>query len=273
MACDYSVRNPQLVDSPIATVFAFRGPSLALNGSYVGFAVDDCDYQKLTGVTQVAEVNLAERGGAGPTGFPAQPTGKPYVKVGSLRVGRHGDLIWIACPERAQDVLNLFGKQTPNCVGPRGSRYGHHAGGRNEVGSHPRQRSPDRPEFASPLRHNRELVAQRPAAPCAVEVTAEDVATRLLVPARARPPGSQLRIRIGTRIPAESLLQTPLPSEAVGLALCQLRVPEVGQRRDGCVVVSSVELERSERRVIAGRTVGLLEVAPPHQVGLDIDPR
>ena len=118
MACDYSVRNPQLVDSPIATVFAFRGPSLALNGSYVGFAVDDCDYQKLTCVTQVAEVNLAERGGAGPTGFPAQPTGKPYVKVGSLRVGRHGDLIWIACPERAQDVLNLFGKQTPNCVGP-----------------------------------------------------------------------------------------------------------------------------------------------------------
>jgi hypothetical protein len=101
-----------------STVFAFRGPSLALNGSYVGFAVDDCDYQKPTCETQVAQVNLAERGGAGPTGFPAQPTGKPYVKVGSLRVGRRGDLIWIVCPDRGVDPGFLFGKQTPNCVRP-----------------------------------------------------------------------------------------------------------------------------------------------------------
>jgi hypothetical protein len=118
VACDFGVRNPQLLDSPIDTVFAFRGPSLVLNGTYLGFAVDDCDYQKPTCETQVAQINLAERGGAGPTGFPAQPTGKPYAKVGSLRVGRRGDLIWIVCPDRGQDPGFLFGKQTPNCVRP-----------------------------------------------------------------------------------------------------------------------------------------------------------
>ena len=116
IACDYNVRSPQLVDSPIDTIFAFRGPSLSLNGSYLGFAVDDCDPNAVTCVTRVVRIDLTERY-AGPTGFPAQPIGKPYVKVGSLRVGRHGGLIWIVCPERG-DSLNLLGKQTPNCVRP-----------------------------------------------------------------------------------------------------------------------------------------------------------
>jgi hypothetical protein len=109
------------LDSPGDSVFALKGPALALAGHLAGYAAEVCDNATGDCTTNVFAVDLAaEPAKQNVSRHAAARTGAGVVKVGSLRVSGTGSLAWIACPERTtHDALS--GSSRPNCV-HRGAR-------------------------------------------------------------------------------------------------------------------------------------------------------
>ena len=112
-ACSYGNGNWTPLDLPASDIYAFLGPALALRGSVVGYAEEECDpngdFACASGV-RAADVSADDDLNAGFAG----PKHHRLVKVGSLRVKGSGSLAWIACPERAR--YRAWGHRRPNCV-------------------------------------------------------------------------------------------------------------------------------------------------------------
>lgn len=94
--------------------FPFLPPALAIRGSLVGYALEECDVEECDTVLFVRDIAHASSAQDLVNSGQGGPRGMRLVKVGSLRITAGGTLAWIACPEHHRSTVS--GSQRPNCI-------------------------------------------------------------------------------------------------------------------------------------------------------------
>lgn len=110
-ACLHSTREVSSLDAP-PEAYAYRGPTIALAGTTVGWAIDTCGEPPCVTRLHVRDLEQPSRERVTGSGRGDRPT-----RIGSVRVKTNGALAWIACPARAKDPnFTPVADRRPNCI-------------------------------------------------------------------------------------------------------------------------------------------------------------